>query len=364
MTVRRSRRFALSVLVCSGIPRWTAAAPARPSGTSGTSGTSAVEEALDPALEARLLALDAQAVCDQDVREVLGHVPAPRIIALHGSVPITTMAPFAEFLIAMGYPAERLRNPLDGRLTYSSFGDSRQLAGAVAWHYEREGLMPLIIGHSQGGMLALKVSQDLAGASGQALPVWDPTRGSAEARTIRDPRTGLEHPVVGLKLPFVAALATGSVMRVLLGQWDMLARLRSVPDSVEEFAVTSSPGIRSAGTGPDAARDNPYRPTGHARVRNVMCVRVWACHAAARVHRPRTRRPDTGSPVDPHSQLAVPPAIADADLRNIVHAADIWFSVRRAGACRPSRWPAPGALCGRGPSRPWVRGCDSICSSA
>ena len=54
---------------------------------------------------------------EQDVREVLAHVPAPRIIALHGSVPIMTMAPFAEFLIAMGYPAERLRNPRDGRLT-------------------------------------------------------------------------------------------------------------------------------------------------------------------------------------------------------------------------------------------------------
>ncbi len=333
MTVRRSRRFALSVLVCSGIPRWTAAAPARPSGTSGTSGTSAVEEALDPALEARLLALDAQAVCDQDVREVLGHVPAPRIIALHGSVPITTMAPFAEFLIAMGYPAERLRNPLDGRLTYSSFGDSRQLAGAVAWHYEREGLMPLIIGHSQGGMLALKVSQDLAGASGQALPVWDPTRGSAEARsTIRDPRTGLEHPVVGLKLPFVAALATGSVMRVLLGQWDMLARLRSVPDSVEEFAGYFIAWDPIAGTGPDAARDNPYRPTGSARVRNVMLPSGYghvtlplAVHLASN---PVTR--DWISLFDPRSQPAVPPAIADADLRNIVHAADIWFSVKKS----------------------------------
>ncbi len=64
------------------------------------------------------------------------------------------MAPFAEFLIAMGYPAERLRNPRDGRLSYSSFGDSRRLAGSIAWHYEREGLMPMIIGHSQGGMLA------------------------------------------------------------------------------------------------------------------------------------------------------------------------------------------------------------------
>ena len=330
MTVHRSRRLAMSALLFFGSTGWAAAAWAQPSRAPGAA---VGQDALDPAIEARLLALDAQAISEQEVREVLAHVPAPRIIALHGSVPITTMAPFAEFLIAMGYPAERLRNPSDGRLSYSSFGDSRQLAGAIAWHYEREGLMPLVIGHSQGGMLALKVSQDLAGASGQALPVWDPTRGSAEARsTIRNPRTGLEHPVVGLKLPFVAALATGSVMRVLLGQWDMLARLRSVPDSVDEFAGYFIAWDPIAGTGPDAARDNPYRPTGSARVRNVMLPSGYghvtlplAVHLASN---PVTR--DWISRFDPRSQPAVPPAIADADLRNIVHAADIWFSVKKS----------------------------------
>jgi len=38
-------------------------------------------------------------------------MPAPRIVLLDGSVPIHTMAPFAEFLAALGYPAERLRDP-------------------------------------------------------------------------------------------------------------------------------------------------------------------------------------------------------------------------------------------------------------
>jgi hypothetical protein len=330
MTVRRSRRFAITALVCIGSLGWAAASLAQ---ASRAPGKAAVQDALDPAIEARLLALDAQAISEQEVREVLAHVPAPRIIALHGSVPITTMAPFAEFLIAMGYPAERLRNPRDGRLSYSSFGDSRQLAGSIAWHYEREGLMPLIIGHSQGGMLAVKVLQDLAGASGPELPVWDPIRDSAEARsTIIDPRSGLERPVVGLKLPFAAALATGSVMRVLLGQWDMVSRLRSVPDSVEEFAGYFIAWDPIAGTGPDAARDNPYRPTGSARVRNVMLPAEYghltlplALHLAANA----TTR-GWISQFDPRSQPAAAPAIADADLRNIVHAADIWFSVKRS----------------------------------
>jgi hypothetical protein len=32
---------------------------------------------------------------------------------------------------------------------------------------------------------------------------------------------------------------------------------------------------------------------------------------------------------DPRVQLPVPPTIPGADLRNIVHAADIWFSVKK-----------------------------------
>ena len=93
-----------------------------------------------------------------------------------------------------------------------------------------------------------------------------PDAGSAEARsTIVDPRSGEERPVVGLQVPFAAALATGSLMRVLLGQWGMLPRLRSVPDSVEEFTGYFIAWDPIAGTGPDAARDNPYRPTGRAR---------------------------------------------------------------------------------------------------
>jgi hypothetical protein len=330
MTVRRSRRLAMSALVCIGSMGWAAASMAQ---LLRAPSAAVDQQALDPAIEARLLALDAQAISEQDVREVLVHVPAPRIIALHGSVPITTMAPFAEFLIAMGYPAERLRNPRDGRLSYSSFGDSQRLAGSIAWYYEREGLMPMIIGHSQGGMLAVKVLQDLAGASGQELPVWDPVRDSAEARsTIIDPRSGLERPVVGLQLPFAAALATGSVMRVLLGQWDMVSRLRTVPDSVEEFAGYFIAWDPIAGTGPDAARDDPYRPTGSARVRNLMLPAEYGhltlpltLHLAAN---PATRH--WINQFDPRSQAAVAPAIADADLRNIVHAADIWFSVKQS----------------------------------
>ena len=125
MTVRRSH--ACAVFACVLLGAIASSGPAL--GQAPVWPAAVIEvEGVDAQVEQRLLALDPQRIAEQDVREVLARVPVPRIIALHGSVPIYTMAPFAEFLVAMGYPAERLRNPRDGHLTYSSFVDSRESA--------------------------------------------------------------------------------------------------------------------------------------------------------------------------------------------------------------------------------------------
>ncbi|MEA2649553.1 MAG: hypothetical protein QOG61_1988, partial [Candidatus Binataceae bacterium] len=106
---------------------------------------------MDRSTEDRVLALDPANISAADVRDVLAHTPAPRIITLQGSVALITMEPFAEYLAAMGYPEARLKDPRDGSLSQGSFADSAQLAGTVAWYYETEGMMPMLIGHSQGG---------------------------------------------------------------------------------------------------------------------------------------------------------------------------------------------------------------------
>ena len=282
---------------------------------------------IDAASENRVLALVPERISGQEVREVLSSASAPRIINLQGSIPIVTMAPFAEFLIAMGYPAERIRNPNDGSLSYSSFVDARELAGVLAWYYEREGMMPMLIGHSQGGMVAIKVLHELAGDFGASVPVWNPRRGASEDRTtIVDPITGAERPVVGLKVPYAAALATGKLPRLLFGQWDMLSRLREIPDTVLEFTGFSFEWDPIAG---NFGAAEPYRATGSAQVRNVI-LPAEASHVAL----PRTAElaldPAIRAWIDryePGTTLA-PPA-AHTDTANLLHAADIWYSVKK-----------------------------------
>jgi len=284
---------------------------------------------LDRASEDRVLALDPERISPEDVREVLAGAPAPRIICLQGSVPLVTMAPFAKFLIAMGYPEERLRNPRDGRYTYSSFTDSRQIAGALAWHYEREGSVPILIGHSQGGMVTVKVLQDLAGASGDRINVWNPVIDTAEDRfTIVDPITGADRPVVGLRVPYAAALATGSIMRVLLGQWGMLSRLRTVPDTVDEFTGYFIEWDVIAGTSPGSAQDNPYRPTGAAKVRNVTLPAEYS-HISLPAAEHLAANKATRAWIEGYTPGAQPPAGTALDTQNLLHAADIWFSIKK-----------------------------------
>jgi hypothetical protein len=187
----------------------------------------------------------------------------------------------------------------------------------------------MLIGHSQGGMLAIKVLHEFAGAFHAAIPVWNPVPGQSEQRTtIMDPLTGLERPVIGLKLPYVAAMATGKLPRVLLGQWEILGKLRTIPDTVEDFTGFSIEWDLIAGTLPGSEK---YHAAGSAHVRNVE-LPAETSHIAM----PRTRYL-AGNPVtrawidsyDPASPVAAPPAGPGIDASNIVHAADIWYSVKK-----------------------------------
>ena len=306
---RRTRALALGVAALAALA------------STGAYGADRIDAAIAP----RLRALDCSRVRGDDVAGVLAHVPAPRIVLLQGSVALVTMEPFARFLIAMGYPAARLANPRDGSLSYDSFADSATLAGELAFDYERSGLAPMLIGHSQGGMLAIRTLYEFAGAFHDALHVVDPATGRVLPRTsIVDPYTRDPRPVVGLRIAYATALATGWLPRVLLGQWSMLPRLRRIPDSVDEFTGFTLPFDPIAGTLFAAA---PYVPLGRAQVRNVTLPASYH-----HVDLPRAAQlasdPAIHAWIDRWSPDA-PGALPQGDTANLLHATDIWHSVKR-----------------------------------
>ena len=326
---RRWLRCALGFGLIGLAPAWP---PVARAGTDDDGGAPASRQEtlpLDPSLEQRILALDPEHIPAAEVRDLLSRAPAPRIICLQGSAAFISMKPFAEFLIAMGYPKTKLRDPVDGSMSRSSFGDSEQLAGEMAWYYENEGMMPILIGHSQGGMLAIKVLYEFNGSFHREIPVWNPLTRSAEPRTgIVDPLSGRERPVVGLKVGYVAALATGKLPRFLLGQWDMMGKLRAIPDTVEDFTGFTIEWDMIAGTPPGS---EAYHADGTAHVRNIELP-----PQTSHIRMPRTRyltgQRATRQWIDDYDPAAPLPPLPEGpgiDAANIVHAADIWYSVKK-----------------------------------
>ena len=137
----------------------------------------------DAALQARIMALDPAHISDRDVREVLAKGPTPRVMLLHGGVyPVhLVMESFGAFLTGMGYPEAGIRDPGSGDWSYSPYLQTSQLAGLVAWQYEHDGLHPMLVGHSQGGLSAVRILKDLAGWGGD-LRVYNPLTATLEAR--------------------------------------------------------------------------------------------------------------------------------------------------------------------------------------
>jgi hypothetical protein len=285
----------------------------------------------------KLLALDPEQVTEQDIREVLSQCPAPRIINIHGGIyPVhREMISFSEFLIGMGYPAASITNPGDGTRTFSCYESSKKIAGVIAWYYEREGLRPVIVGHSQGGMQAVKVLWELAGHSSSRLHVWNPLTWKQEAACdFLDPLTGKRRPVVGLQLSYVSALSAGGLTRLLPNQWDMATRLRKVPDSVVEFTGFHKGLDPLGGDFLGYGSANYFHAMNQAVVRNV-CLPSSYGHATI----PDTKhllksqnikdwinryRPPDKEVNTPRLEMQF-----DADRSHILWAADVWYSLKK-----------------------------------
>lgn len=283
----------------------------------------------DAQIQARILALDPSQVSDSDVRQLLAAGPTPRIVLLHGGIyPVhLVMESFARFLVGMGYPEARLRHPGDGRRTHSPYEPSPQIAGLLAWYYEHEAMMPMMVGHSQGGIQLVKVLYDLAGDDGP-IPVWNPLSGHAEPRThLVDPFTGAERPVVGLEVGYASVVGSGGAALMLPNQWSMARRLRAIPDTVDDFTGYMLALDLVAWDLPGASKH--YRATGKAVVRNVeLPIEYSHVFVASTSH--LARDPAMRAWLNAYAPGQVPPLPAGAaSTDNSLWAADVWFHIKK-----------------------------------
>ena len=291
------------------------------------------EISLDFLMEDEILALDPEHISENDIKNVLSSAPAPRILNIHGGIyPVyLVMISFSKFLMGMGYPEEKIRNPQDGSYSYSCYTSSKKLAGLVAWYYEKEGMRPMIIGHSLGGMQAVKVLHQLNGSFSEAIPVWNPLSNKSEERfSIIDPLTGEERNVVGVNVSYATAVCSGGLTRLLPNQWDMFGKLRKIPDTVEEFSGfyigLDLFGGDFLGFGPA----NLYESNGSARVRSIKLPAGYNHFLV-----PKTEHLTENKEIRDWINNYTPTGEPQLDIEfesssdNIIWAADVWHSIKK-----------------------------------
>lgn len=295
------RRIALLVLL---LVAWAAAAPAAPLGAEARQ---------------RLLAIDPEHIGEQQLRELLALAPAPRVMLFQGSLG-ADMESFGAFLHAMGYPAQRLRNPATGRYSYSVRWDGchcaecEVLAAGLDAQHRDEGMAPMLVGHSGGGVTVSRILQLLAAAEGAP------------------------------RLPFAATLGTGALMRWVPGLPGCAAdvpQLGRVPASVRAFTgyrIAGDPFTALLGFGDYRAAEGGDAP---ARVRNVLLSsqvsHVRAFEVDGYAEQPQLRA--WISSYQPGSDRPLP-EVPGLDLSNLRHTADLWHSLKKHWALQAREWAA------------------------
>jgi hypothetical protein len=297
--------------------------------------------ALDRSLEDRVLALDPENITAEDVRDTLARVPAPRVVLLHGGVfPVhLAMTSFAHLLIGMGYPEERIRVPGSNDWSHNPYLPSERVAGLIAWSYENEGMRPMLIGHSQGGIQVVKVLHDLAGTYGDDVRVWNPLIGGFEPRkTIIDPFTGRERPVVGVQVSLASAVGAGGPSFIFPNNWDVIGRLRDIPDTAVQFNgyfIGIDWFVMNVG-GPGNDR---FRGRGATQVRNVelpagyLHVSVPVSHHLPKDATLRKLMDDYRATTEKPDEAAMPGNYSD----NFYYAADNWHGIKKHWALEAQR---------------------------
>ena len=288
-------------------------------------------------LEGKILALDANNVTARDVREVLSRAPAPRVINIHGGIAwvVPRMVSFSEFLGGMGYPVASLTNPSDGTYSFSCYESSEMIAGVIAWFYEKEGLRPMMVGHSQGGMQVVKVLHEFARQPPARLHVWNPLTWEPEERCeIIDPLTGQLCPVAGLRLPYATSVGAGGLTRLLPNQWSINTRLRTIPDSVEEFTGFCKEQDLFGGDYLGYGPANHFKSSGVSVVRNVWLPTEYK-HGEIPDTKHLLNDPELVDWINryrPTDETVVRPTLDaqfESDSSHILWAAEVWFSIKK-----------------------------------
>jgi hypothetical protein len=161
--------------------------------------------------------------------------------------------------------------------------------------------------------------------------VWNAAADAAENRfSIVDPLDGTRRPVIGLSVTYATAVGAGGAAFMLPNQWDMLLRLHTIPDTVDDFTGFAIKGDMVAWTFPGTGAMSEYRRGGAAQVRNVV-LPITYNHITVPITHPLADDPKARAWINAYvPEVGEEPEVpADVKGNNILWAADVWFSIKK-----------------------------------
>ena len=143
-----------------------------------------------------------------------------------------------------------------------------------------------------------------------------------------------------LKVESATTIATGRLMRVFLFQWHMLSRLREVPDSVCSFTGIALTDDFLGNALRGSADADHYVATGKAVVRNVTLPPGHG-HLTIPLTEHLAKTLETRRWINEYTPAVENPEHAeglDADSRNILFAAEVWFEIKKHWCRGLQKW--------------------------
>ena len=156
-----------------------------------------------------------------------------------------------------------------------------------------------------------------------------PTHRSRE-RSITDPLTGKERPVVGVSASLAAAVGAGGVALAAPPHWDMVQRLHTIPNTVDEFTGYAIDFDLVGWTFPGSTAW-VFDHNGTAQVRNVLLPSTYS-HVFVPVTYSLSRDAamrDWINAYVPGRDNGEAPGAAEGRAGNEIFAADVWFTIKK-----------------------------------
>jgi len=184
------------------------------------------------------------------------------------------------------------------------------------------------------------VLHELAGDWVSELHPYNPRTGRFEAATtIVDPLTGRPRPIVGLRLGFVATVGTGGWALALPNHWIVLDRVRTIPDTVDEFVGYRISFDLWALDGPAFDELKAFHANGNAVVKNTWLPAEYA-HVMVPATRQLAQSPAMRAWIEayvPDNPSALAP-LPDGPSDNVIFAAELWYGLKKHWALEAQRF--------------------------